>query len=48
MRAYPETTITIEGYTDANGAEEYNDKMSENRAVTVKNALIHNGIDPNG
>lgn len=39
MIAYPETTITIEGYTDANGAAEYNYKLSERRAVTVKKCV---------
>jgi outer membrane protein OmpA-like peptidoglycan-associated protein len=46
LKAYPEMTITIEGYTDANGAAEYNYKLSERRAVAVKNALVNAGIDP--
>ncbi|MBW0454511.1 MAG: OmpA family protein [Candidatus Kinetoplastibacterium crithidii] len=36
--------IIISGFTDAKGNANYNKKLSENRAESVKNYLIHNGI----
>lgn len=46
LRAYPETTITVEGHTDARGPSEYNYKLSKRRSSAVKAALVHDGIDP--
>lgn len=43
---YPQTMVRVEGYTDSKGSEVYNQKLSERRAETVKNALIQKGIDP--
>lgn len=37
-------TIQIFGYTDDIGKEAYNYKLSENRAATLQNKLIENGI----
>jgi OmpA-OmpF porin, OOP family len=37
-------TILIEGHTDSYGADEYNLKLSENRAQSVANYLISKGI----
>lgn len=39
--------FTINGYTDSVGATESNFKLSEERALAVKNYLILNGINPN-
>ncbi|WBF65265.1 MAG: OmpA family protein [Candidatus Kinetoplastibacterium crithidii] len=36
--------VIISGFTDAKGNANYNNKLSENRAESVKNYLIHNGI----
>lgn len=36
--------IAINGYTDNLGVKEHNQKLSENRAVTVKNEIIKAGI----
>jgi len=44
---YPETTIRVEGHTDATGAADYNQKLSERRAQTVKNALVKRGVAAN-
>jgi OOP family OmpA-OmpF porin len=38
--------VQITGYTDNTGAPEYNQKLSEARAATVKDFLVKNGIDP--
>lgn len=37
--------ITITGHTDAQGAADYNQQLSENRANTVRDYFIANGID---
>ena len=47
LNSYPQTSIRIEGHTDSTGTEAYNQGLSEKRAVTVKNALIQRGVDPN-
>jgi len=41
----PQTTILVEGHTDAKGKADYNQKLSERRAMTVKNALVQRGVD---
>jgi outer membrane protein OmpA-like peptidoglycan-associated protein len=43
---YPQTTIRIEGHTDARGSEEYNQQLSERRANAVRDALVNRGVDP--
>lgn len=46
MKEYPETSASIEGYTDDIGAKEYNQKLSEARANSVRQYLIDKfGID---
>ncbi len=46
MRKYPEIGIELTGHTDAIGAIDYNQKLSNNRAQSVANYLISKGIDP--
>lgn len=41
---YPQTMIRVEGHTDKVGSEQYNQKLSEDRASAVKNALIQQGV----
>jgi outer membrane protein OmpA-like peptidoglycan-associated protein len=41
---YPQTNISIEGYTDSKGAEEYNMDLSRRRAEAVKASLIGRGL----
>jgi outer membrane protein OmpA-like peptidoglycan-associated protein len=45
LNEYPQTTIRVEGHTDASGSAEYNQALSERRALTVKNALVQRGVD---
>lgn len=47
MKANPKVRIRIAGYTSAKGDKEYNQKLSERRAVAVRNYLINGGITPN-
>jgi outer membrane protein OmpA-like peptidoglycan-associated protein len=46
LRHYPERTVMIEGHTDSAGSAEYNQFLSERRAIAVKNALVMRGIEP--
>lgn len=41
---YPESTATIEGYTDSRGGDDYNQALSQRRADAVKSYLIGEGI----
>lgn len=41
---YPDTNITIYGYTDNTGAAAYNLKLSAERAAAVKNYLASKGV----
>lgn len=41
---YPDTDITIFGYTDSTGPADYNLKLSGERATSVKNYLIGKGL----
>ena len=44
LAAYPQTTLLVAGHTDSTGSEEYNMKLSQQRADTVKNALVLRGV----
>ncbi|MGM0647049.1 MAG: OmpA family protein [Bacteroidota bacterium] len=41
----PEMDIRIQGHTDNQGDKQYNQKLSENRAMAVYNFLLRQGID---
>ena len=42
LREYPDTSVVIEGHTDSLGSEAYNDRLSKQRAETVRNHLVEN------
>jgi OOP family OmpA-OmpF porin len=46
MQGYPDLKIEIQGHTDSTGARDYNLKLSERRANSVKSYLVLYGIDP--
>lgn len=46
LKANPDLEILVAGYASASGTEEYNQKLSERRATTVRKALIEGGIAP--
>lgn len=43
LKANPKTKIRIAGYTSASGSNEYNQKLSEERATAVKEYLVKEG-----
>ncbi len=46
LKKYPQTMIRIEGHTDSTGSEQYNQMLSERRAMAVRDALVQRGVDP--
>jgi outer membrane protein OmpA-like peptidoglycan-associated protein len=47
LLAYPGLRVQVEGYTDSVGGDEYNQKLSENRAASVKDFLVSQGVSGN-
>ena len=45
LKETPNVTVKVEGHTDNIGSKEYNQKLSERRAISVANYLIDNGVD---
>ena len=45
LEEYPDVSIIIEGHASKDGSSEYNQKLSDKRANSVKDALITAGID---
>ena len=46
MKDYPETKWKIEGHTDNTGSQKLNKELSINRAKSVYNYFVNNGISP--
>lgn len=44
--SHPGLNLQVEGYTDSTGGESFNQKLSEERADTVRNFLIQQGLNP--
>jgi outer membrane protein OmpA-like peptidoglycan-associated protein len=44
LQAYPGLKVQVEGYTDSVGSDDYNQKLSENRADAVRNFLLTQGV----
>lgn len=44
MKKYPDTTTILEGYTCSIGSEAYNLRLSERRALAVKDYLVKRGV----
>ena len=47
LQAYPGLKLQVEGYTDSVGGDEYNQKLSENRASAVRDFLVAQGVKMN-
>lgn len=48
INGYPNLPVRIEGHTDSKGADDYNMKLSESRAASVKGWLARNGAVDSG
>lgn len=46
LKARPELTARIEGHTDSLGSADINERLSQQRAEAVRQALIERGIEP--
>ena len=44
LNQYPESTINITGHTDDSGSDDYNQKLSEQRALSVSNYLSQHNV----
>jgi outer membrane protein OmpA-like peptidoglycan-associated protein len=42
--AYPSLHLEVEGHTDTIGSDEYNQQLSERRAMAVRDYLVQQGI----
>jgi outer membrane protein OmpA-like peptidoglycan-associated protein len=43
--SYPENVVLIEGHTDSDGTDEYNQKLSERRAAAIENYMRSKQLD---
>lgn len=46
LTQHPDYTVQVEGYTDSTGTAAYNQVLSQQRAESVRRALIARGVDP--
>ncbi len=44
LQSYPGLKLQVEGYTDSTGSQEFNQKLSENRADAVRDFLVSQGV----
>jgi OmpA-OmpF porin, OOP family len=44
LKADPNRSVVIEGHTDSVGSDEFNQQLSENRALSVQSALMQRGV----
>jgi outer membrane protein OmpA-like peptidoglycan-associated protein len=44
LLAYPSLNVAVEGYTDSTGSDDYNQKLSEQRAEAVRDYLVQAGV----
>jgi len=45
MQKYSDLVLSVNGYTDSKGSETYNHKLSQERAASVRQAIIDEGIE---
>jgi outer membrane protein OmpA-like peptidoglycan-associated protein len=46
LRQYSDKQISVEGHTDSDGSDTYNQDLSERRAAAVREALVAGGVTP--
>ncbi|MEJ7812255.1 MAG: OmpA family protein [Gemmatimonadaceae bacterium] len=44
LQQYPDHQIVVEGHTDSQGSDDYNQKLSDERAASVRAALVTGGV----
>lgn len=44
LKSYPNASCSIEGHTDSKGTRQYNQRLSDRRAESVKNWLLAHGV----
>jgi len=44
MKTYPNAVIMVEAHTDTKGSEEYNTRLSNERAISAVQYVLSNGI----
>lgn len=45
INQHPDRRVLVNGFTDSIGSEEYNWRLSERRANTVRECLVQDGVD---
>jgi outer membrane protein OmpA-like peptidoglycan-associated protein len=45
IKKYPTAKFSVEGHTDSDGSDKFNQKLSEDRATAVVNYLVKNGVE---
>jgi outer membrane protein OmpA-like peptidoglycan-associated protein len=45
LNRFPDSEVIVQGHTDSNGPEDANLRLSEDRALMVKNQLVLKGVD---
>jgi outer membrane protein OmpA-like peptidoglycan-associated protein len=45
LKENPDRRVQVEGFTDSQGADDYNLELSQSRADSVAMAIIHRGVD---
>jgi OmpA-OmpF porin, OOP family len=45
LQRCPETRVKLSAYTDSNGSDAYNQKLSQRRAESVRDYLVSHGVD---
>lgn len=46
LKKYPANVISVVGHTDSTGSKSFNQKLSRDRAVVVKNLMVARGVRP--
>lgn len=44
LKNYPEDQITVEGHTDSTGPRQFNEQLSKERALAIKDVLTNAGV----
>lgn len=46
LRENPKRSVSVEGFTDSVGGDDYNQQLSERRANAVRESLVSQGVEP--